>query len=862
MNINLDYANKKILEAHKIVSTYIKKTEEKRLDWLSKATWVDVYWKFENDQITWSFKIRGAYYRLKKLQNTWKKVIVASAWNHWLAIAKVAKELNIEAIICIPNNASQIKKEKLSYFNHSILQYWESLEETIKYAKKIAMGKGYEFISPFNDIDIIYWQWTLAKDFFDKIQPDTIIIPVWGWGLISWMAMYIRKNYPKTKIIGVEPENYNSLQSSLSNNKQVRVVNCPTFADWLSVNLEDNSVTLDIIKEFVDEVITASEEEIAAATLALLYHESKLVEPSWAISIAPILSWKIDKNYGKVWVVLSWWNVSVANITKIINFPFKDINVAKFTNFVYPKVEDEILIKWINNDTDSKIITEINNDFEFDVEYINNRFQDIRNRLQKASFRFKEYEDYCTIKNLNKDENSLFFIKKLYEIQKERISKIDLQYLRKALSTKNINTYNKFITNYLQLYRSSLHITMIMQVLLDYRSASYDQSLDTMFFSLESQDSPNVNYNRYESSNLTELENQLSEILSVNNEENFLFVTSSWMSSFNLIENYLSKYVLKTWDKILLPHYIYFETEEQVTKMSWVDVLKFSIYDTEGIIKKIKEVNPRVVFLDPMTNNLELHMIDVEEIIKAISNEKTIWEISVVIDWTMVSGWINPFEFDYNKDKIEILYYESCSKYLQLWLDISMWWLVVANIDNKNIFNRLRRNIGWIMYDFNVHSFPSFKKEEHFSRMKRFTRNALLVTEKLKSIPLLKDNLEVIFPLDNDHKDNKIAQKYDFIWWIVTFKFNNEYLNQRESLNSCIVRIIEVAKDKKISITKWLSFGFSLPRISAAAAMNELDPPFLRLSVWDRSEKEIEVVIEAIAEWLKNHIIVNENILE
>ncbi|EKE27896.1 MAG: hypothetical protein ACD_3C00135G0004 [uncultured bacterium (gcode 4)] len=848
----LDKINKEIILAHDVVGRICIKTNLKRLDWLKKLAWVDVFWKFESDQLTGSFKIRWAYYKLDKIKWNWKPVIAASAWNHWLAIAEAWKLLWIDTSICIPINASTIKKERLSYYDHSIIQYWDSLEEATDFARKIAKEKNLEFISPFNDMDLICWQGTLAIDILNQIDDiNTIIIPVWWGWLIAWMAVYIKTNYPNIKIIWVEPENYSSVNSSIKNSEITRVTNIPTFADWLSVNLEEDSLTFDIIKNLVDEIIEVSEEEIAAATLSILYHESKLVEPSWAISISPILSWKIWTEYWKIAVVFSWWNISTSNVVKIANYPFKNKDLAKFTNYIYPTVDNEIKIKWVNNcspeESDGLI-----SDLEYDINFISSRFSDIKNKTANFKKKLKEYIDYCTKKWFFLDQSSLDKACAIIHMLDEWLLKNeDIE-----LDVYDVPKYNRKITSYLQEYRSFLHLIMVIEMIFDYRSASYDQSLDSMFFSLESQDSPNVNYNRYESKYTSNLELQLSEILWINNEKNSVTVASSWMAAFNLIENYLVKYVLSPWDTLLVPNYIYFESEEQIKRLYWINFVKWDTYSTNEIISMILSHRPKVVFLDPMTNTLELNMIDIQKIIEQISN-KTDYKIHFVVDWTMVSWAINPFNFNIG-DNAEIFYYESCSKYLQLWLDMSMWWLVVTNVNHKNHFNRLRRNAWWIMYDGSVHMFPYFTRNEHIIRMKRFTRNWLFITNLINWDDRLKWKVNAIFPLETTHEFHEIAKNYDFIWWVLTFKFNNIFLNQRDILNACIDRIIKKSTENWVSITKWVSFWFSLPRISAAAAMNELDPPFLRLSVWDRSLTETELLAKVIIESFIEHILANE----
>lgn len=138
--------------------------------------------------------------------------------------------------------------------------------------------------------------------------------------------------------------------------------------------------------------------------------------------------------------------------------------------------------------------------------------------------------------------------------------------------------------------------------------------------------------------------------------------------------------------------------------------------------------------------------------------------------------------------------------------------------------------------------------------MKRFTRNALLVGKRLLNDAELADQIHVTFPLLEHHPDYAIAKKLDSVGGLITFTFKNDRLNHRDSLNSFIDVALSVAKERGVSLTKGVSFGFSIPRISAASAMAEDSPPFLRLSVGDRSYNETQLLAEVLAESLQRYI--------
>lgn len=186
-------------------------------------------------------------------------------------------------------------------------------------------------------------------------------------------------------------------------------------------------------------------------------------------------------------------------------------------------------------------------------------------------------------------------------------------------------------------YRHDLQALASIAVSLDYRSAAYDQSTESMFFSTDSQDSPNVNYNRYESKHVVELEMQLSEVLDVDNERQGILVTSSGMAAFSLVESYLLRHRLEPGDRVYLPRYLYFEAEEQLSRIPGIKVVHGRSETLEGMIAEIKEVRPKAIFADPMTNTLDLRMNDLPRLVKAVSEMNFGYRTGFVIDGTMVS---------------------------------------------------------------------------------------------------------------------------------------------------------------------------------------------------------------------------------
>jgi len=854
--IHTNFSGASVLDAYECIRDVCTKTETRELDWLSKIIGAKVVGKFENQQRTGSFKFRGAYYRLK-YRDSQKPIIAASAGNHGLAIAEAGKLLNIKTTICIPTTASSLKKERLSSYGHSIVQQGASLDEAIEYAQSLARKFDWDFISPYNDPLLIVGQGTVAVEFLEQCSDiDTLIIPTGGGGLISGIGLAAKLINPKIKIIGVCPEKYPSFFLSLRNGQANQVVSFPTLADGLAVNLENESITLTLGREFIDEMVLVSEEQIAAATLALLFHESQLVEPSGAVGLAALISRKLDTtSLGKIGLLFTGSNISTSNLHKILNYPFTDTTLFDFINMRGGKAEYQNSLRGVNfpnairqkSEASSELLLNTREqqilDQQQDNLYWQGRYNNIHNQVLKLKKYLSEYLEYCVLEQINIDHTAIDSLKNtIYNIEKV-LTDLDNRDIPQNLSPAD---YNRNITERLQNYRTLLHEVLGASLILDWRSASYGQSLDTMFFHVDSQNNPGVNYNRYESNQLAIVEKTLAEILNINLEQEALFATSSGMAAYNLIESYLVRYVLNVGDKIYRPHYIYFETEEQITKLPNVSIIRTETHSTHEIATRIIAEQPRVVFLDPMTNTAELRMTNIEAVLRVVAKHISNNDLYVVIDGTMLSGQLNISSLAMISPRIKILYYDSCSKYLQLGLDIAMGGLVVIPLELQAFFDRLRRNTGTIMYDVAANIFPIYDRSVHQARMARFTRNAHIVGTLIESDKELQEQLLPKFPNLPTHQDYQLAQQFESIGGIITFSFTDPYLNQRDSLNSFIEIALVTAKKYGVSLTKGVSFGFSIPRISAATAMAENSPLFLRLSVGDRSYDETVLLTHAL----------------
>lgn len=492
-------------------------------------------------------------------------------------------------------------------------------------------------------------------------------------------------------------------------------------------------------------------------------------------------------------------------------------------------------------------------DAKEDTEYLKSRFGELKQSIRYIQRDIREYLNYCAFKKIYIDKPAVLATRKIITGVQKKLDEIKDIDLNPQLPTID---YTAKVTNLLQEYRSLLHVMSSASIILDWRSPSYDQSIDAMFFSLDSQKSHAINYNRYRSTSVTKLEEHLSSIFSLENENSKynLLMTSSGMAAYNLIESYLLRYILRQDDLVFLPHYIYFEVYEQISRLPMIKIMKQNIYDTTNICEFILKNQPRVVFLDPITNTSDLRMINVKEIIKKLEKQKLTHQIYIVIDGSMVSGEMLPLPKIKNGN-IKILYYESCSKYLQLGLDISMGGFVVVPVEISKTISRLRTNTGTILYDNVASVFPVCERGVYRDRIKRFSRNALLIGKVIEDDKSLSKKVRIHYPLLKTHPDHILAQKCDMSGGLLTFTFNILPLNQRDSLNKFIDIALSISKRRGVSLVKGLSFGFSLPRIFASSAQPENNDalPYLRLSVGDRSYQETMLLASILLEALKTY---------
>ena len=279
-----------------------------------------VYFKTENLQVTGSFKLRGAYFKISKLTDEEKAagIVACSAGNHAQGVALAAKRMGIKATICMPDGAPISKVQATKSYGAEVALVKGAYDDAYQYACKLQEEEHATFIHPFDDPDVIAGQGTIGLEILDQLKDvDVIVVPVGGGGLISGVAYAAKSLKPDIKIYGVQAREAASMADSLKYDEQVTLNTVNTFADGIAVK-HPGDLTFELIKDYVDGVVTVTEDEIAVAILALIEKQKLIAEGAGAVSLAAVMADKIPVEGKNVVCLVSGGNIDVNILSRVI----------------------------------------------------------------------------------------------------------------------------------------------------------------------------------------------------------------------------------------------------------------------------------------------------------------------------------------------------------------------------------------------------------------------------------------------------------------------------------------------------------------------------------------------------------------
>ena len=279
----------------------------------------NLFIKSENLQKTGSFKIRGAYNKIRMLspEEAKRGVIACSAGNHAQGVALSATRLGIRSVICMPEGAPILKVEATRGYGAEVVLVPGIYDDAAREAKRLADEEGFTFAHPFNDPYVIAGQGTIGLEILEQV-PDVeqIVVPIGGGGLISGVAAAVKSMRPNVKVIGVQAATVPSMFVSMRSGEIITVRDGATIADGIHV-LTPGDLTFRMVKDYVDDIVTVSEDEIAAAIVALLEGPKTVAEGAGATSVAAYLFNRVDTSLNTV-ALVSGGNVDITTLSRII----------------------------------------------------------------------------------------------------------------------------------------------------------------------------------------------------------------------------------------------------------------------------------------------------------------------------------------------------------------------------------------------------------------------------------------------------------------------------------------------------------------------------------------------------------------
>lgn len=307
-----------IYKASHVLKEVIRRTDLIKAPKINPAA--EVYLKPENLQVTGSFKVRGAYYRISQLTESEREkgVIACSAGNHAQGVALAATKAGIKSLICLPDGAPISKVEATKAYGAEVCLVPGVYDDAYKKALQLRDEKGYTFIHPFDDENVIAGQGTIGLEILDDLpDADAVVVPIGGGGLISGVAFAIKQLNPKIKVYGVQAAGAPSMFNSIHDNKIERLESVATLADGIAVK-EPGKNTFELCQKYVDEIVTVSEDEISGAILALIEQQKLIAEGAGAVSVAAVMFNKIPVEGKKVVCVVSGGNIDVTILNRVI----------------------------------------------------------------------------------------------------------------------------------------------------------------------------------------------------------------------------------------------------------------------------------------------------------------------------------------------------------------------------------------------------------------------------------------------------------------------------------------------------------------------------------------------------------------
>ena len=308
----------KIYKASHVLRSVIRKTDLIHAPLVNPDS--EIYLKTENLQITGSFKVRGAYYMMSQLTEEEKArgVIACSAGNHAQGVALAAAKNHIKSLICLPDGAPISKVEATKSYGAEVCMVNGVYDDAYKKALELKEEKNYTFVHPFDNEDVIAGQGTIGLEILEQMPDvEAVIVPIGGGGLISGVAFAIKNLNPNIKVYGVQASGAPSMRNSIRDGKIECLDHVSTIADGIAVK-EPGEHTFQYVSQYVDKIVTVTDDEITAAILALIERQKLIAEGAGAASVAAAMFNKVPIQGKKTVCLVSGGNIDVTILSRVI----------------------------------------------------------------------------------------------------------------------------------------------------------------------------------------------------------------------------------------------------------------------------------------------------------------------------------------------------------------------------------------------------------------------------------------------------------------------------------------------------------------------------------------------------------------
>ena len=308
----------KIYHAAFVLKDVLRKTDMIHAPELTKKA--DVYLKTENLQITGSFKVRGAYYKISQLSEEQRKagIVACSAGNHAQGVALAATKMGIKSVVCMPDGAPISKVEATKRLGAEVALVKGAYDDAYEYALNLQKETGATLIHPFDDEYVIAGQGTIGLEILDQLSDvEAIIVPVGGGGLISGLAYAVKHLNANVKVYGVQAANAASMERSQKLGEKITLPSVKTFADGIAVK-HPGDLTYELVREYVDDIVTVTEDQIAAAILAMMEKHKLVAEGAGAVSVAAAMFADLPIAGKKTVCLVSGGNIDVNILSRVI----------------------------------------------------------------------------------------------------------------------------------------------------------------------------------------------------------------------------------------------------------------------------------------------------------------------------------------------------------------------------------------------------------------------------------------------------------------------------------------------------------------------------------------------------------------